>query len=105
MILDHILDPVGRATFFENYWEADYLHISRTAPEHYSSLLTIQALDGALCGQTIRTDDCRFSRETRVLMGDVAAFPNNKALSGIIDARKALQLFNEGWTIVFERAH
>lgn len=105
MILDYILDPICQRTFFDNYWEKEFLYINRSAPEHYNSLLTIQALDSALCGHAIRTEDCRFSRESRVLMGDVASFSNNRALAGIIDARKARNLFSEGWTIVFERAH
>ena len=103
MLLEHILAPTSVDAFFDNYWEAKHLHIPRRSPEHFSNLLTIEDLDSVLGQHALRTEDCRFSRESAVLMGSEAAFTNVRNLSNIVDPRRARSLFHDGWTIVLER--
>ena len=85
------------------------MHLHETAPDDLVGLLSLDDADELLTGAAIRTPAIRVAREGGVL-GDSAyvrqgASIAGRPLSGLLDPRKALTLFAEGATIVFQGLH
>ncbi|UDY24460.1 cupin domain-containing protein [Nocardioides sp. Kera G14] len=95
-------------TFLAKVW-ASRVHLHRTDPELLVGLLSLDDADRLLTSTAIRTPAIRVAKDGSVL-GD-AAFTRQGAtiagrpLSGLVDPRKALALFDEGATIVFQGLH
>ena len=85
------------------------MHLHETAPDDLVGLLSLDDADELLTGAAIRTPAIRVARDGGVL-GDSAyvrqgASIAGRPLSGLVDPRKALTLFAEGATIVFQGLH
>jgi len=84
------------------------VHVHRADPEDLVGLLSLEDTDRLLTSSAIRTPSVRLARDGRVLPessytrgATLAGMP----LTGLVDARKALALFDDGATIVFQGLH
>jgi bifunctional lysine-specific demethylase and histidyl-hydroxylase NO66 len=97
-------------TFLRKVW-ASRVHLHRTDPEGpggVAELLSLQDADRLLTATAIRTPSIRMARDGQVL--PEAAYTRSatlagKPLTGLVDARKALALFDDGATVVFQGLH
>jgi len=85
------------------------VHVHETDPADLVGLLSLDDADALLTGSAIRTPAVRVARDGSVL-GESAyvrqgAAIAGKPLSGLVDPRKALDLFAGGATIVFQGLH
>jgi bifunctional lysine-specific demethylase and histidyl-hydroxylase NO66 len=84
------------------------VHVHQTEADRLSGLLTLDAADQLLTSSAIRTPAVRLAKDGAVLpesaytRGGTLA---GKPLTGLVDPRKALALFGEGATIVFQGLH
>lgn len=94
-------------TFISKVW-ASRVHLHRTDPERLVDLLSLDDADALLTSSAIRTPSVRVARDGAVLPESSytrGATLAGKPLTGLVDARKALALFDEGATIVFQGLH
>lgn len=94
-------------TFVSKVW-ASRVHLHRTDPEQLVGLLSLEDADTLLTSSAIRTPSIRLARDGAVLPESGytrGATLAGKPLSGLVDARKALALFADGATIVFQGLH
>jgi len=84
------------------------VHLHRTDPERLVGLLSLDDADHLLTSTAIRTPSIRVAKdgavlpESRYTRGATLA---GKQLTGLVDARKALDLFHDGATVVFQGLH
>ena len=84
------------------------MHLHRTDPDRLVGLLTLDDADHLLTSSAIRTPSVRLARDGNVLPESSytrGATLAGKPLTGLVDARKALALFDDGATIVFQGVH
>lgn len=94
-------------TFLAKVW-ASRVHLHRTDPERLVGLLSLDDADTLLTSSAIRTPSVRLARDGSVLPESSytrGATLAGKPLTGLVDARKALALFDEGATVVFQGLH
>jgi lysine-specific demethylase/histidyl-hydroxylase NO66 len=94
-------------TFVSKVW-ASRVHLHRTDPEQLVGLLSLDDADTLLTSSAIRTPSVRLARDGAVLPESAytrGATLAGKPLTGLVDARKALALFGEGATVVFQGLH
>jgi lysine-specific demethylase/histidyl-hydroxylase NO66 len=94
-------------TFLAKVW-ASRIHLHRTDPSDLVGLLSLEDVDHLLTSTAIRTPAVRVVQGGSVLpssrftrSGTIAG----QALTGLVDARKTLGLFDEGATIVLQGLH
>lgn len=63
-----IISPISVERFFKNYWETKYLHIKRSKPEYFKSLLNSSTLD-----KMFRENSLYYTRNV-----DVVVYENEK---------------------------
>jgi hypothetical protein len=85
------------------------VHVHEAEPADLAGLLSLDDADALLTGAALRTPAIRVAKDGSVL-GDSAyvrhgATIAGRPLSGLVDPRKALALFAEGSTIVFQGLH
>jgi lysine-specific demethylase/histidyl-hydroxylase NO66 len=85
------------------------VHLHETDPDDLVGLLSLDDADALLTGSGIRTPAVRVAKDGQVL-GDAAyvrqgATIAGKPLGGLVDPRKALALFADGATVVFQGLH
>lgn len=94
-------------TFLTKVW-ASRVHLHRTDPDRLVGLLSLDDADTLLTSSALRTPSVRVARdgavlpESRYTRGATLA---GKPLTGLVDARKTLDLFADGATIVFQGLH
>lgn len=92
-------------TFLTKVW-ASRTHIHRTDPDRLVGLLSLADADHLLTGTAIRTPAIRMARDGAVLPESAytrgGATVAGRPLTGLVDPRKALALFDDGATIVFQ---
>ncbi len=84
------------------------MHLHRADPEDLVGLLSLDDADQLLTSSAIRTPSIRLAQDGAVLTESSytrSATLAGKQLTGLVDARKALALFDEGATIVFQGLH
>ena len=84
------------------------MHLHRTDPQDLVGLLSLEDADLLLTSSAIRTPSIRLAQDGGVLPESSytrGATLAGKPLTGLIDARKALALFDGGATIVFQGLH
>ena len=91
-------------TFLAKVW-ASRVHLHRTDPDDLVGLLSLDDADHLLTSTAIRTPAIRLAQDGAVL--PESAYTRNatlagKSLTGLVDARKALDLFDGGATVVFQ---
>ena len=94
-------------TFVSKVW-ASRVHLHRTDPEQLVGLLSLDDADTLLTSSAIRTPSVRLARDGAVLPESAytrGATLAGKPLTGLVDARRALALFGEGATVVFQGLH
>ena len=90
------------ATFFETYWEREFLHISANDPGRFTSLLSISEIDPLLVNYgRLQPLDIRLSKhengQTRTV--DVAAE------QPYADVNRVLSAYSEGFTVNLNHLH
>jgi bifunctional lysine-specific demethylase and histidyl-hydroxylase NO66 len=94
-------------TFLSKVW-ASRVHLHRTEPADLVGLLSLDDADHLLTSTAIRTPAVRVARDGSVLPESSytrSATIAGKALTGLVDSRKVLDLFDGGATIVFQGLH
>jgi lysine-specific demethylase/histidyl-hydroxylase NO66 len=94
-------------TFVSKVW-ASQVHLHRTDPDDLVSLLSLDDVDTLLTSSAIRTPSIRVAQDGAVLPESSytrGATLAGKPLTGLVDARKALDLFAGGATIVLQGLH
>jgi lysine-specific demethylase/histidyl-hydroxylase NO66 len=84
------------------------VHLHRTDPQELVDLLSLDDADRLLTSSAIRTPSIRIARDGAVLPESSytrGATLAGKPLTGLVDPRKALELFDDGATIVFQGLH
>jgi mannose-6-phosphate isomerase-like protein (cupin superfamily) len=91
-------------TFIGKVW-ASRVHLHRTDPQDLVDLLSLEDADHLLTATAIRTPSIRMAKDGKVLPESTytrRATLAGKPLTGLVDGRKALALFAEGATVVFQ---
>lgn len=97
-------------TFIASVW-ASRVHLHRTdpaGPDGVVGLLSLADADHLLTATAIRTPSIRLAKDGSVLPESAytrRATLAGKPLTGLVDARKALALFEGGATVVFQGLH
>ena len=94
-------------TFISKVW-ASQVHLHRANPEALADLLSLDDVDTLLTSSAIRTPSVRLAQDGVVLPESAytrGATLAGKPLTGLVDARKALALFEGGATVVFQGLH
>ncbi|GAA1967093.1 hypothetical protein GCM10009798_29290 [Nocardioides panacihumi] len=94
-------------TFLAKVW-ASRMHLHRTDPDRLVGLLSLDDADRLLTDTAIRTPAIRVARDGSVLPESSytrSATIAGRQLTGLVDAGKALALFAEGATVVFQGLH
>ncbi|GAB2865686.1 cupin domain-containing protein [Nocardioides pacificus] len=84
------------------------MHLHRTDPERLVGLLSFDDVDHLLTETAIRTPAVRLARDGKVLPESEftrGATLAGRPLTGLVDPRKVLRLFDEGATIVLQGLH
>ena len=94
-------------TFLAKVW-ASRTHLHRTDPDLLVGLLSLDDADQLLTSTAIRTPSIRLAQDGKVLPESAytrSATLAGKSLTGLVDGRKALDLFAGGATVVFQGLH
>lgn len=94
-------------TFLTKVW-ASRVHLHRADPEDLIGLLSLEDADHLLTSSAIRTPSIRLAKDGAVLPESSytrGATVTGRQLTGLVDARKALALFDDGATVVFQGLH
>jgi mannose-6-phosphate isomerase-like protein (cupin superfamily) len=94
-------------TFLTKVW-ASRTHLHRADPDALVGLLSLDDADHLLTSAAIRTPSIRMAKDGSVLPESAYtrhATLAGKALTGLVDSRKALALFHDGATVVFQGLH
>ena len=95
-------------TFVEKVW-ASRVHLHRTDPAELVGMLSFDDVDHLLTSTAIRTPAVRLAQDGAVL--PAARFTRSgatlagQALTGLVDARKVIDLFEGGATVVLQGLH
>jgi lysine-specific demethylase/histidyl-hydroxylase NO66 len=94
-------------TFLTKVW-ASRVHLHRADPGDLIGLLSLEDADHLLTSSAIRTPSIRLAKDGEVLPESSytrGATVTGRSLTGLVDARKALALFDDGATVVFQGVH
>ena len=94
-------------TFLTKVW-ASHVHLHRAEPADLVELLSLEAADELLTSTAIRTPAIRMAQNGQVLPQSAftrSATIAGQSLTGLVDPRKALELFAGGATVVFQGLH
>ena len=94
-------------TFLDKVW-ASRVHLHHADPAALVGLLSLDDVDELLTSTAIRTPSVRVAKDGKVLPESAytrSATLAGKSLTGLVDARKALALFADGATVVFQGLH
>ncbi len=95
-------------TFVEKVW-ASHVHLHQAEPADLVGLLSFDDVDRLLTSTAIRTPAVRLARDGSVLPQSqytrTGATLAGQALTGLVDARKVIDLFEDGATVVLQGLH
>lgn len=94
-------------TFLTKVW-ASRVHLHHADPDDLVGLLSLDDVDRLLTSSAISTPSIRLAKDGAVLPESSytrRASLAGKPLTGLVDARKALALFDDGATVVFQGVH
>lgn len=95
-------------TFVEKVW-ASHVHLHQTAPADLVGLLSFDDVDALLTSTAIRTPAVRLAKNGSVLPQSSytrsGASLAGQPLTGLVDARKVIDLFEDGATVVLQGLH
>lgn len=94
--------------FVEKSW-ASRVHLHHTDPQGLADRLSFDDVDQLLTSSAIRTPAVRLARDGKVLPQSAytrsGATIAGRALTGLVDARKVIDLFEDGATVVMQGLH
>jgi bifunctional lysine-specific demethylase and histidyl-hydroxylase NO66 len=93
--------------FVEKVW-ASHVHVHHTRPEDLTALLSLDDVDHLLTQTALRTPALRLARDGEVLPTSEftgSATLAGVAMTGLVDGRKVLDLFDDGATVVLQGLH
>ena len=94
-------------TFLDKVW-ARQIHLYRAERDDLSSLLTLDNVDDLVTSTAMRTPSMRMAMDGSVLPASAytkKATLAGESLSGLVDGRKVLDLFEQGATLVLQGLH
>jgi len=94
-------------TFLEKVW-ASHVHLHHADPEDLRALLSVDDVDHLLTSTALRTPALRLAKDGAVLPSSRytrSATVAGSPLTGLVDARKVLDLFDDGATVVLQGMH
>ena len=94
-------------TFREKVW-AHAIHIHRSDPSEFADLLSFDDVDRLLMSSGLRTPAVRLARDGTVLPSSAytrSSRIGGAPVTGLVDARKILDLFNAGATVILQGLH
>jgi len=94
-------------TFRTKVW-ASHVHLHQTDPSLLTGLLSLDDVDQLLTGSAIRTPAVRIAQDGSVLPASRytrSATMAGEPLTGLVDARKVLDLFEAGASVVLQGLH
>ncbi len=94
-------------TFKAKVW-ASHVHLHQTDPAQLTGLLGLDDVDRLLTGSAIRTPAVRIAQDGSVLPASRytrSATMAGEPLTGLVDARKLLDLFEDGASVVLQGLH
>ena len=94
-------------TFVEKVWASRPL-VHRADPAALAAMLDLDGVDQLLTSSALRTPALRLAKDGKVLPSSRftrSARLGGVALSGLVDARKVLNLFDDGATVVLQGLH
>lgn len=94
-------------TFIDQVW-ASSVHVHHADPDALGALLSLDDVDHLLTSTALRTPALRLAKNGNVLPAAVytrSATLAGEPLTGLIDARKVLDLFEQGTTVVLQGLH
>ena len=94
-------------TFLEKVW-ASRIHLHRTDPDELVGLLRLDDVDKLITSSAMRTPQLRLAKDGAVLPSSqftTSATLAGVRLTGLVDPRKVLALFDDGATIVLQGLH
>jgi bifunctional lysine-specific demethylase and histidyl-hydroxylase NO66 len=98
----------GDAQTFQSKVWASRVHLHHADPDELVGLLSLDDADRLLTSTAIRTPSIRMAKDGAVLPESAftrSATLAGKPLTGLVDAAKALALFGDGATVVFQGLH
>ncbi len=102
----HLVAPIGIKTFFEKYWEKNFLHIGHNSG-YFDNVLTAEDVDGFLSQQNLHPDGMRLVNNKQ-LVGTKEWTKTETLLGGaiktIVSPEKVFDLFDQGATIILNAA-
>jgi lysine-specific demethylase/histidyl-hydroxylase NO66 len=94
--------------FVEKIW-ASHVHLHKADPADLVGLLSFDDVDHLLTSTAIRTPAVRLAKDGSVLPGSAytrsGATLAGQPLTGLVDARKVIDLFEDGATVVLQGLH
>ncbi|MDQ4008980.1 MAG: cupin domain-containing protein [Actinomycetota bacterium] len=94
-------------TFLDKVW-ASQIHVHHASPDDLVRLLSLDDVDHLLTSTELRTPALRLAQDGAVLPSSRftrAATLAGVAMTGLVDARKVLDLFDHGATVVLQGLH
>jgi bifunctional lysine-specific demethylase and histidyl-hydroxylase NO66 len=93
--------------FVEKVW-ASHVHVHHTQPDDLTGLLSLDDVDHLLTQTGMRTPALRLAHDGQVLPASRftrSATLAGVAMTGLVDARKVMDLFDDGATVVLQGLH
>ena len=94
-------------SFLDKIW-ASHVHVHHTDPDHLVSMLSLDDVDHLLTSTALRAPALRIAKNGNVVPASAftcAATLAGQPLTGLVDARKVLDLVDEGATVVLQGLH
>ncbi|MFY0628252.1 MAG: hypothetical protein JXR07_18295 [Reichenbachiella sp.] len=99
--LDYILEQVGTETFFEKYFEKDFLHITGNAPDKFEKYLDEDVINDVITNQKLFATDTKMVK----LGADMKVSDFTLENTTVIDPSKVLKHFADGASIALSSLH
>jgi ribosomal protein L16 Arg81 hydroxylase len=90
-----LIHPIEPATFFSEYWEQRPLIVSRKAPNYYSDLFSIKALDSVLFFSRPKPPEIKVVANQQELLPDRYIKPD-----GSLNLNQLYKVYYEGHTLI-----
>lgn len=100
--IDRLIAPMASAAFVESYWEQAPLVVSRSTPDSFADLLSIEAIDCILSTMRLRGRDLRIAQEGTLL--PTSNYCGSSDGEDNIDLYRAFALFSDGATLILNNA-
>lgn len=98
--LVRVLGPVTETDFFENYWEQNPLHVSRSSTDQFAPLLTLEAIECALSTQPLFFPSVQLTQSNQTIEVSEYADESRRILP-----HRLIERHHEGASIVISQAH